>query len=421
METQLLPYLLACIAFTALFAGVDMALVSANRLNVELRKKQDTFSGRLLTRLLRDPAEFTGTRLVAVSMVLVVFCVLYARFTKPFLATLPAPFDSELVRFLFNTITAMLIILFFGEFMPKAYARSRGEQVMVLFGLPVVGVYFILYPIARIFVSVSGFILKYLFNVRVKENEEVFRRVDMEHFMKQTIYGHETENNELNTELFENALNLVHTRVRRCMVPRKEVEAMDVSTPIAIVRQKFIDTKLSKIIVYDGTIDNIIGYIHHLDLNRRPASIRDVLHSISAVPEAMSAIEVMNQFTRERKSIAWVIDEFGGTAGVVTMEDVLEKIFGEINDEYDTQVYVERQIAEHEFIFSGRLELDYLNEKYGFSFPLGGSETISGYIISNYGTIPKIKERIFIDRYEFDVLLVSDTRIETVKMKVLQV
>ncbi len=420
METQLIPYLLACIALTALFAGVDMAFVSANRLNVELRKKQGTFSGRLLTRLLKDPAEFIGTRLVAVSMLLVVFCVLFARFTAPVLAGLPAPFDSELVHFLFNTVAATLLILLFGEFLPKAYARSRAEQVMVLFGLPVVALYYVMYPIAGIFVSGSGFILKYLFNVRVKESQEVFSRVDMEHFMKQTVYGHETESNELNTELFENALNLVHTRVRRCMVPRKEVEAVDVSTPITLVRQKFIDTKLSKIIVYEGTIDNIIGYIHHLDLNRRPSSIRDILHSISAVPEAMSAIEVMNQFTRERKSIAWVIDEFGGTAGVVTMEDVLERIFGEINDEYDTQVYVERQIAENEFIFSGRLELDYLNEKYGFNFPLGGSETVSGYIISNYGAIPKIKERIFIDRYEFDILLVSDTRIETVKMRVLQ-
>jgi putative hemolysin len=420
METQLIPYLLACIVLTGLFAGMDMAFVSANKFNLELRKKQNSFSGRLLTRLLRDPAEFTGTRLVAVSMALVVFCVLFARFTRPVMAHLPGPMDSDLVRFLFNTIAAMLIIVFLGEFLPKAYARSRGEQVMLLFALPVIGLYFVLYPVAKIFVSVSSFILKYLFNVRVKENEEVFRRVDMEHFMKQTVYGHETESNELNTELFENALNLVHTRVRRCMVPRKEVEGVDLSTPIAEVRQRFVDTKLSKIIVYDGTIDNIVGYIHHLDLNRRPSEIREVLHSISAVPEAMSAIEVMNQFTRERKSIAWVIDEFGGTAGVVTMEDVLEKIFGEIYDEYDTQVHVDRQIAEHEYVFSGRLELDHLNEKYGFNFPLGGAETISGYIISNYGTIPKIKERIFIDRYEFDILLVSDTRIETVKMKVLQ-
>jgi CBS domain containing-hemolysin-like protein len=204
------------------------------------------------------------------------------------------------------------------------------------------------------------------------------------------------------------------------MVPRNEIEAVDIDTPISEVKQKFIDTKLSKIIVHDGTIDNIVGYMHHLDLNRHPSNIKQILHTISAVPEAMSAVDLMNRFTRERKSIAWVIDEFGGTAGIVTMEDVLEEIFGDIKDEYDVEEYVEKQLSENEYIFSGRLELDYLNDKYGFDFPTDGSETLSGYIITKHEDIPKIKERIFIDKYEFDVLLVSDTRIETVKLKILK-
>ncbi len=420
METQLIPYLLACIIITALFAGMDMALVSANRFKIELRKKQGTYSGRLLNRLLRDPEEFTGTRLVTVSMTLVIFCVLFARFSQPLLNKLPAPLDSELIRFLFNTIGALLVILFFGEFLPKAYVRSRGEQVMVVLGLPVIAFYYLMYPLARIFVSISGFILKYLFNVSVKDQEVVFKRLDVEQLGKQIAYGNEVDGKQMNTELFENALNLVRTRVRRCMVPRKEVVGVDINTPINIVSELFIETKLSKIIVYEGTIDQIVGYVHHLDMNRKPKSIAEIMHTITAVPEAMSAIEVMNQFTRERKSIAWVIDEFGGTAGVVTMEDVLEKIFGEIYDEYDTQIYVERQIAEFEYIFSGRLELDYLNEKYGFNFSLNGPETLSGYVIQKHGKLPKIKDRIFIDRYEFDILLVSDTRIETVKLKLLQ-
>ena len=172
--------------------------------------------------------------------------------------------------------------------------------------------------------------------------------------------------------------------------------------------------------MYEGSIDHIIGYLHHLDLNRRPANIRQVLHTITPVPEAMSAVDLMNRFTKERKSIAWVIDEFGGTAGIVTMEDVLEEIFGDINDEYDVEEHVEKQISGNEYIFSGRLELDYLNEKYGFTFPTDQSETLSGYIIANHETIPKIKDRIFIEHYEFDVLLVSNTRIETVKMKILK-
>jgi CBS domain containing-hemolysin-like protein len=280
--------------------------------------------------------------------------------------------------------------------------------------------YYIFYPIAKIFVSISEFILKYLFNVRIKENKAVFNRVDLELFVKQSMHGHENENSEVNAELFENALYLVNVRVRKCMVPRNEIEAVEVNTSIADVTKKFIETKLSKIIVYDHSIDNIVGYIHHLDMNRRPASIKQILHTSTPVPEAMSAVDLMNRFTKERKSIAWVIDEFGGTAGIVTMEDVLEEIFGDINDEYDVEEHVEKQIAENEFIFSGRLELDYLNEKYGLNLPVGESETLSGYIITEHETIPKIKERIILGKYEFDVLLVTDTRIETVKMKILK-
>jgi CBS domain containing-hemolysin-like protein len=280
--------------------------------------------------------------------------------------------------------------------------------------------YYLLFPLAKIFVSISEFILKYLFNVRIKENQPVFNRVDLEHFVKQSLHGHETESNEVNQELFENALYLVNVKVRKFMIPRNEVVGVEVNTPIAEVKKKFIETQLSKIIVYEGNVDTIIGYLHHLDLNRRPSAIREVLHSITPVPEAMSAVDLMNRFTKDRKSIAWVIDEFGGTSGIVTMEDVLEEIFGDINDEYDVEEYLEKQIAENEYIFSGRLELDYLNEKYDFDFPVDGSETLSGFIISKHETIPKNKERIIIGLYEFDILLVGETRIETVKMKVLQ-
>ena len=238
-------------------------------------------------------------------------------------------------------------------------------------------------------------------------------------FVKQSLHGHENDNNEVNTELFENALYLVNVKIRKCMIPRNEIEAVEVNADIAKVKAQFIKTKLSKIIVYEGNIDNIIGYLHHLDLNRKPANIREILHTIHAVPETMSAVDLMNSFTKERKSIAWVADEFGGTAGIVTMEDVLEEIFGDINDEYDVEEYVEKQLSENEFIFSGRLELDYLNEKYNFNFESEDSETLSCYIIANHETIPKRKDRIIIDHYEFDILLVTETRIDTVKIKVL--
>lgn len=418
--THLILYILGCIVLIGFFAGTEIAFISANKLNIELRKKQGTVSGKILARFMENPSEFIGTSLVGVNVLLVIYGLLMTQLTEPILSQLPSPFNSEYFQLLLDTLIATVIILFFAEFLPKAIFRAKADQVLAIFSIPMIIMYWILFPIAKVFVAISEFILKHLFNVRIKEDQQVFNRVDLEVFVKQSLHGHETDNNEVNTELFENALYLVNVKIRKCMVPRNEVEAIEVNTPIADVRKKFIDTKLSKIIIYENAIDNIVGYVHHLDLNRKPAKIKDILHSISAVPETMSAVDLMNRFTKERKSIAWVIDEFGGTAGIVTMEDVLEEIFGDINDEYDEQEHVEKQIAENEYIFSGRLELDYLNEKYGFDFPTDDSETLSGYIIANHETIPKLKDRIIIDRNEFDILLANDTRIQTVKMKILK-
>lgn len=420
--SHLLLYVLACVLMIGFFAGTEIAFVSANKLNLELKKKQGTLVGRILARFTRNPEEFIGTSLVGVNVVLVVYGLFMTDLNDRLFEMLGIGHLNQYVLLLFDTLIATVIILVLAEFLPKAIFRSKAEQVLTIFSLPMLLMYYLLYPLAKLFVAISEFILKYLFSVRIKEHNMVFNRVDLEHFMKQSMHGHDNESNDVNTELFENALYLVNVKIRKFMIPRNEVEAVEVNTAVADVRQKFIDTKLSKIIVYEGAIDNIVGYLHHLDLNRRPKTIKQVLHTITAVPEAMSAVDLMNRFTKERKSIAWVIDEFGGTAGIVTMEDVLEEIFGDINDEYDVQEHVEKQIAEHEYIFSGRLELDYLNEKYGFDFPEDdeSADTLSGYIIQQHETIPKIKERIIVGRYEFDVLLVTDTRIETVKLKVLK-
>lgn len=419
-DPNIIFYIIGCILLIGFFAGMEIAFISVNKLNIELRKKQGSVSGRILSRFMEKPSEFIGTSLVGVNVLLVFYGLWMTELTNPILDNLPAPLNSEYVHLVLDTLIATVIVLFFAEFLPKAIFRAKAEHLLSWFSVPMQLLYFILYPFAKIFVSISEFILKYLFNVRIKDNKQIFNRVDLEHFVKQTIHGHESDSGELNTELFENALYLVNVKIRKCMIPRNEVEAIDITTPIMDVRHKFIDTKLSKIIVYKDHIDNIVGYVHHLDLNRRPQKIQEIIHTITAVPETMSAVDLMNRFTKDRKSIAWVIDEFGGTAGIVTMEDVLEEIFGDINDEYDTQDLVEKQISENEFIFSGRMELDYLNEKYDFDFPTDDYETLSGYIIANHETIPKLKERIVIENFEFDILLVSDTRIETVKMKLLR-
>jgi len=263
--------------------------------------------------------------------------------------------------------------------------------------------------------------LKTLLDVKINTKKDMFSKVDLEHFMQQSKSSEEEDSSELNKELFENALSLSETRLRECLIPRKEIEGVSRNSSIEEVKAKFISTQLSKLVVYDENIDSIAGYIHQLDLFKHPATVNEILLPIPTVPESMSATDLMNKFSKERKSIAWVIDEFGGTAGIVTMEDLLEEIFGEIHDEYDTEEFVDKQLANNEFIFSGRMELDLITEKYKLLFPDDEeTETLSGYIIKNHEQIPKLKEHIIIGNYEIDILSVSDTRIEMVKLKVLK-
>jgi CBS domain containing-hemolysin-like protein len=271
-------------------------------------------------------------------------------------------------------------------------------------------------------VSASEWVLVYIFNVKVYARKERFTKIDLEHFIQQSKNQDEETTSELNKELFENALNLGETKLRECLIPRKEVEAVDIRTSVQEVRQKFIHTKLSRLIVFENNIDNILGYVHHLDLFKDPDSLHAILHSIPTVPETMNATVLMNTLSKERKSIAWVVDEFGGTAGIVTMEDLLEEIFGEIEDEYDTpETYVEKQLSTDEYIFSGRLELDYIADKYKLHFEeTEDAETLSGYIINKNHGIPAQKQSVISGNIEFHILQISGTRIETVKLKLLK-
>ena len=403
------------------FAGIEIAFISANRLNIELKKKQGRTSGIILSHFMEEPAKFLGTCLVGINFFLVIYVLLFSQLMNSTFWSVPifASVQNLYIKLLINTLLSTLVVLILAEFIPKAIFRAKSDVLLVFFASITNFFYKIFYPIATVFVSLSQGILKYLFNVRMKDKNEPFSKVDLEHFYQQTKEQDE-DNQDLNKELFENALSLPTVKVRQCLVPRTEVEAIDIKTSVVDARKKFIDSKLSRIVVYDANIDNIQGYIHQLDLFKRPESLESILLPIPAIPESMSATDLITKFSAEIKSIAWVVDEFGGTAGIVTMEDVLEEIFGEIKDEYDEEEFIEKQVAENEYIFSGRLELDYLKERYHFEFPDQESETLSGYIINEHETIPKLKERIILDHYEFDILSVSDTRIEMVKMKVLR-
>jgi CBS domain containing-hemolysin-like protein len=323
---------------------------------------------------------------------------------------------SEALHVLLEILLTTLVVLVLGNFIPRAWFRARSTAW--LHGLArVIDLFYGLFtPVATALVDASEWILKYVFNIRLDKNREPINRNDLKNLFVQEL----DENEERNTQLMENAQELPKVKIRQCLVPRKEIIGVESGASVEELKNAFIETKLSKLVVYENNIDHIIGYVHQLDLFKKPATIRDVLLPIPAVPESMSATDLIGKFTRERKSIAWVVDEFGGTAGIITMEDVLEELFGEIRDEYDTEEFVEKVLSDNEYLFSGRLELDYLEEKYGFDFGEDESETLSGYIINNHETIPAQKERIIIDDFEFEIQQVSDTRIEMVRMRKLK-
>ncbi|MEI2748771.1 MAG: hemolysin family protein [Ferruginibacter sp.] len=420
--------LLLSLVLVGFLSGIEIAFISANKLSIELNKKQGTRSGKIWGDFSDKPARFIGTILVAVNIVLVIYGLLIGDMLYPVWkwieGKLPASAAAyvKYIRLFVETVLSTSIILFV-EFMSKAFFRARNNSIMASNPISYLAEFFywLLSSIAALFVDMAEWMLKYIFNVKLSNKKEAFSKIDLEHFVQQSKHPDEEETSEINKELFENALSLSEVKLRECLVPRKEIEGIESHTDISIVKARFIETKLSKIVVYDNNIDNIIGYVHHLDMFKNPTTVKEVLHPIPTVPESMSATDLMNKFSRDRKSIAWVIDEFGGTAGIVTMEDLLEEIFGEIEDEYDVaESFVDKQIASNEYLFSGRLELDFITQKYDIAFTGNEqAETLSGYIIQNNQSIPKQKERIIIGNLEFDILNVSDTRIETVKVKVL--
>jgi len=424
INTNTLIWIVAAWIMIAFFAGIEVAFVSANKLAIELKKKQGLQSGITLSHFMDYPAQFIGTVIVGFNVFLVIFGLMVGETFLPLWNLLitkihiPSSYVNA-IRLFAETLVASVFILLFGELIPKALFRAKSDSLLSFFAGTTAFLSRFFSPIANVFVAISGWILKYVFNVRMDDRKGPISQADLEAFYQDNKDGEE-DSKDMNKNLFEAALSLPKVKVRECLVPRKEIEGIDLNMPIEDARKKFVETRLSKLVVYDGNLDHVAGYIHQLDLFKKPPYIKSILLPIPAVPESMSATDLINKFSRERKSIAWVVDEFGGTAGIVTMEDLLEEIFGEIRDEYDTEEFEEKKLSNDEFIFSGRLELDYLNEKYGLEFPEKESETLSGYIINQHETIPHLKDRIIIGDYEFEILNVSDTRIEMVRLKVLK-
>src|SRR3954447_2632332 len=396
--TSLITIASVALLLIMFFAGIETAFINANRLSIELKKKQGWRGGVILSHFIEEPGKFISAIVAGIVFLQTVFTLLVAWILQISLWKVPffASIENEYLRLFINALVAITLALFFIEYITKAIFKAKSDMLITFFAPVASFFYRIFYPVAAIFIAIAEGILKFLFNVRIKDSDP-FAKADIEHFYQQSKEQDE-ENPDRNKELFENALSLPMVKVRQCLIPRTEIEAVDINTSIAAVKEKFIETRLSKMVIYSDNLDNILGYVHQLDLFKKPADTQAILLPIPAVPESMSATDLITKFSKERKSIAWVVDEFGGTAGIVTMEDVLEEIFGDIQDEYDTEELVDKQLSENEYLFSGRIELDYLNEQYDFDFPENEAETLSGYIIEQYKSIPIQKERIIIGR-----------------------
>ena len=405
--------IIASLILIGFFSGYEIGFVSANRLSLELKKKNGDPAGKIIAKFLLAPTQFIGTCLIGLNISLVIFGILFEQLLDKFIW--PENLDGY-AMLLGNTMLSTLVILVIGELIPKAIFKARASTMITKFAFIAQFFHVLFSPLTKVLVSVAQWVVSNLFQVKVVNKKEAFSKVDLAHFVQQSI--EHPEQQELNKDLFENALSLPDIKIRECLVPRTEIIGVELNTTIEDLKATFVETKLSKLIVYDDTLDTIVGYVHQLDLFQKPKNIAAIIHPILLVPESMNAADLINLFSKKRKSIAWVVDEFGGTAGIVTMEDVLEEIFGEIDDEYDEQEFIEKKLSDKDFIFSGRLELDYLTEKYGIDFGAENSETLSGYLIHHHEAIPKVKTLITLAHFDAEVLAVSDTRIEKVKIKI---
>ncbi len=419
---DLLIVIIVTILFSAFFSGMEIAFITANRLRLELDKKQNVVFSSLVSLFTRKPGQFIATMLVGNNLALVIYGIAFAKLLKPFLDLY---IHSNTIVLIVQTIISTIIILATAEYLPKMLFRINPNRVLRFFTIPIAFFYFLFYPVTRITMVISIFVLRVFLNERIKNVDEkiVFSRIDLDHFVNESENIKTAQSNtEIDNEvkLFRNALDFTKVKLRDIMVPRTEIVALDIESTIEELHQKFIETGYSRILFYSGNIENIIGYVHHSVIFNNPDSVKSNLRKILIVPETMPASILLSRFIQQRLSMAIVVDEFGGTAGMVTSEDILEEIFGEIEDEHDTTDLIKKQIASGEFIFSGRLELDELNESFNLEFPENEDfETLAGFILFNYESIPRINTVITIDQYRFKILKVSNTKIELVHLNIL--
>ena len=416
--TQIIIYLLIAMALSAFFSGMEIAFVSVDKLRLEVDKKPGVISS-ILSFFFRHPNEFISTMLVGNNIVLVVYGMLMAQIIETH--WLAGVSMNQFALLLLETVVSTLIILVTGEFLPKTLFKINPNLMMRIFALPLFICYIILYPISKLSSGLSYVFLR-LFGMEVNKeaSDKVFGRVDLDYYVTSSIENAANED-ELDTEvkIFHNAMDFSTVKIRDCIVPRTEIVAVDLTDTMDKLMSEFIESGISKIIVYDGNIDNVVGYVHSSEMFRNPTDWHQSIKKIPIVPETMSAHKLMTIFMQEKKSIAVVVDEFGGTAGVVSLEDLVEEIFGDIEDEHDNTSYICKQVGENEYLLSGRMEIEKVNETLDLDLPESDDYiTVGGLILDAYQSFPKLHDVVTVGRYEFKMIKITATKIEIVRLKV---
>ena len=408
--------ILVSVLLSAFFSGMEIAFVSANKMHIELEKKKENMLAHVLTRLTQRPSRFITTMLIGNNIALVVYGYFMGDLlVKLYLGSL----ENEFAILLIQTFISTLIILITAEFLPKAIFRVYANETLMIFALPSYLFYILLYPVSRFITLISDFFLRVFFNVKEDEVQLAFTKAELGHYIDEQL---ESKEDDVDTEIqiFQNALDFHDVKAREAMIPRTEIVAVEVHDSINNLRDLFTETGLSKIMVYSNSLDDIIGYAHFFDLFKKPKNIRSILLPIEIIPESMMIHDVLNDLILKRKSVAIVLDEYGGTSGLITVEDIIEELFGEIEDEHDSIDLIEEKINDREFRFSTRHEVDYLNETYDLELEDNNDyETLGGLIVHHTENIPSTGEIIEIDNYQFTILKESASKIEEVYLKVL--
>ncbi len=420
-----LTIILLTLLVSAFSSGTEIAFLSANKLRIELDRSQGVFSARILWNFVKSPSHFIATMLIANNIALVIYGIVMAEdlMTHEWLKNyLPHQLHGKGMLLVIQTFLSTIIILVAAEFIPKAIFRINPNGTLSLLAIPIRLLYLILYPVVWVIMGLSRFLMKTLFGIHLTEERPVFGRIDLDLYIRElTSKNNQVEEMDTEIRIFQNALDFKEVKVKECMIPRNEIVSIDVNKQVSDLITLFNETKLSKILVYRENIDNIIGFVHSSEMFKDPKEITHVLLPVTIVPEVMNAKEVLKQLTDMHRSVAVIVDEFGGTAGMVTVEDVIEEIFGEIQDEHDSPEETEKKINDTEFLLSGRLEIDYLNKKYDLHIPEHEAyETLGGFIFHHHENIPEPNEEVVIPPFKIIIQKVKHNRVELVKLKVIE-